>query len=289
MSENKNKIPCNLYFRIRLAEERVTDIENEKLKLEAKLSEITKDMDSIKNKELALDQKSQEAAASLTKDNADLKSRINELTKENLELQSKVDKVSDNVEKFEKQVTKCEKNISNLEEDIVNKDKELRNLRALKSEKVGLEITVKDLERDVKLKDEEIKRGTENSKELMKLRREKENLETKVKSLEKDLADLKSKETAVHVRRTSELESLEDIKQEKRYLETRIGTLQRQVEQGDSKVVDMERKIAQLTKDNEKLTGMNIITHFRSMEFFHKNYKQENQDGPLYIMRGHRL
>ena len=242
-------------FRIKLAEERVADIEKEKLKLEAKLAEITKNMENIKNKETILDEKSQEVTATMTKENMDLKSKINEIRKEKMELQSKMDEITISVEKFEKQVTKCEKNILNLEEEIVNKDKELKNLRGLKSEKVGLEMTVKDLQRDLKLKDEEIKRGTENSKELMKLRREKENMETKIKNLEKDVADLKSKETTLHLRRTSDLESVEDLKQEKRYMESRISTLQRQVEQGDGKLVDMERKLAQLTKDNEKLQG----------------------------------
>ena len=93
------------------------------------------------------------------------------------------------------------------------------------------------MQRDLRLKEDEIKKNVESSKELIKMRREKENLETKVKSLEKDMADLKTKEVTTQVRRTSQLESLEDLKQEKRFMESRINTLQRQVEQGDGRIV----------------------------------------------------
>ena len=225
------------------------------MKLEAQLEEVNKNMTEIKNKEKDLDNKSHEVTASLSKENGELKTKVKDITKENLDLKSKMDEITDNISKLEKQVTKCEKSIADLEGEVVNKDKELKDLRSMKLEKVGLEMKIKDVERDLKVKEEEVKKGLESSKELIKLKREKENLETKVKSLEKDLANLKSREASTQVRRSSHLESLEDLRQEKRYMETRITMLLGQVEQGDSKLVEMERKIVELTKESDRVKG----------------------------------
>ncbi|KAL4223686.1 hypothetical protein ACF0H5_017154 [Mactra antiquata] len=229
-------------FRIKLAEERVSDLEAEKQKLEAKVKALTAEVDEIKEKQTDVDMKAQSTTA--------------KVMAENLDLKLKLDEVNRSVEKLEKQISKCERNITDLEEDIENKNKELKSMKGLRMEKMDLERQVTNLESQVKIKDRKLRQSVDGTLKVSGLEREKENLETKVKSLEKELADVKSKERTSVGRRVSKFDDIEHLKQEKSYLETRVSTLTKQIESGDRKVTELEQKLSEMSLINDKVKGL---------------------------------
>lgn len=228
-------------FRIKLAEERVTDIEKEKLILETKVKTLTSELSDVKEKQSDLDVKAQ--------------SNTSKVMAENIDLKIKLEGVNRFVEKAEKQITKCERNISNLEDDISNKNKELASMRSLRNEKLELERKLLDLESELKLKDKKIMKHLDTNSQISKLEREKDNLDTKMKSLEKELSDMKCKEKSGVARRGSKFEDIEDMRQEKMYLETRVSTLQRQIDTADQKVMELEQKLTESSIANDKVKG----------------------------------
>ncbi|XP_052223336.1 citron Rho-interacting kinase-like isoform X2 [Dreissena polymorpha] len=225
-------------IRIKLAEERVADVEKEKIKLDHHLKEVTKELNELRDKQMDLSDKAQ--------------STTSKVMVENFELKTKLDDMNRSVEKMEKQITKCERNITDLEEDVAHKNKELGNLKNVRTEKLELEKKIMDLEFELKQKEKKIKESSEKDLVVSKLEREKENLETKMKSIEKELEEMKCREKSVTTRR-SRLEDVEDLKQEKRFLESRVSSLQRQVEEGDRKKGDLEKQLSEAANVAEKL------------------------------------
>ncbi|WAR01895.1 CTRO-like protein [Mya arenaria] len=225
-------------IRIKIAEERIADVEKEKFKLERQLKDITKQLDELKDKQTDLSDKAM--------------STTSKVMVENLELKTKMDDVNRNVEKMEKQISKCERHIGELEEDIAAKNKELAHLKTVRTEKQELERKVMDLEFDLKQKEKKVLETSEKEQQVTKLEREKQNFETKIKSMENEIQEIKCKERSVTMRR-SKMEDVEDLKQEKRFLESKVSNLQRQVENADQKTLKLEKELGSAKEAAEKV------------------------------------
>lgn len=216
-------------IRIKLAEERLVDIEKEKLKLQATINSLTQDLNDLQQKQNDIENNAKSAAC--------------KFMAENLELKTKLDDVNRASEKLEKQVTKCERNISDLEDDISRRNKEVETLKHIRTEKADLERKIFDLEFEAKQKELKLKVSAEKDQEITKLHREKENLELKIKSLEKDVADLKLKKSTLSLHKESTVENIEDLRKEKKHLESQVSSLKLQVDASDKKIKELEKKL----------------------------------------------
>ncbi|XP_033747318.1 citron Rho-interacting kinase-like isoform X2 [Pecten maximus] len=228
-------------FRLKVANEKIKELEEEKTGLEKKQSEKNSEIDSLKLQVCRLEE--EKSRQSRLQDDCEHKSaqlietkdQLGKCKEEKFDLSQKNRQLTDDKENLQHSVNKLEEKVVNLNKRLKEAESKAREVILLRSEKEGLERRNEDLKK-------------ENSKldELTTVCKERDALTIKLQSVEKELEEQKILAT----KRWNKIADAEDIRQTNNYLETKVKGQQEKVEQLEIKVKNLEGEL-KTSKDRE--------------------------------------
>ncbi|XP_021365969.1 citron Rho-interacting kinase-like [Mizuhopecten yessoensis] len=218
-------------FRLKVANEKIKGLEEEKASLGKKQDDIKSEMDSLKLQVCRLEGGKSEASS--LKDECDRKSSElietkNQLSKskeEKFDLSQKVRRLTDDKDNLERSVSKLEERVEKLNKRLKEAESQAREVIVLRSEKEGLE-----------RRNEHLQKETSKLNELTTVQKERDALTVKLQSVEKELEEQKLLAT----KRWNKIADAEDIRQTNNYLESKVKDQQEKVEQLEIKVKSLE-------------------------------------------------